>query len=611
MDFLTEPEVRASFLASPPAIQSQIINLTMQIPNWLRDVPDYQVWPNGAGTELVQLIIRGRLPQIERGFSSWTLQTNNTGCEPCAGPNCGYNWTILGGNGLERKVTTLSERQYRSPDYCIKDIQTTAQFEMMFDQNVKILFQQIEFIKEINIAFNALITLSKKFVIDSEGPKTDLSNPYVYPNIGTARISTINIGIFENFYEYMRRAVDAIPYERINGAPVFAAAASDQLWQQMWRDNPDLRQDIRFSGAANDNLLKYNFMSTIRGMFFPTPIMWPRRFNVTGAGDLVEVLPFVNGIPMEIGNFSGLNGDYLSARFEEILMHGMHPFTIFYKPTLTSLGHNTSFGPEPSFFNNWEWLNPQTMEDPYRRVGRFITAASIGIGSQFSDSIYAVVVERKTKRFIATFITNPECPVDPVDCDNVIPATGCPCPLISGLTPDPFLANTYIITLAAPTTADVSDDVQFGLTTGGYVTGEIITISTDAKTVRATFAAGTDLTNCDMNFLFCDDTLGCVADVGQGDYWVNPATPTLINLILSNPIKAVTAGQHVTLFFGNGGSVDATVSGTPNQLTNEWVVDPAGTFNDRVGGIIAVCVPTSTDDTCPGCGVGPTFEQCT
>lgn len=607
MDFLTESEVRASFLAAPPAIQSQIINLTMTIPNWLRDVADYQVWPNGAGTELVQLILRGRLPEIERGFSKWTLQTNNTGCTPCEGPNCGYNWTILGGNGLERKVTTLNERQFRSPDYCIKDIASTANFEQMFEQNVKILFQQIEFMKAINIVFNALISLSKKFVIDSEGPKTDLMNPYVYPAIGTAKLSTVNIGVFENFYEYMSRSMDAVPYGMNNGAPIFAAVASGQLFAQMWRDDPALRQDIHFSGAANDNLLKYNFMSTIRGQFFPVAIPWPRRFNNV-VGQLEEVLPFINGIPMEVGNYSGLNGAYMSAQYEEILMHGMHPFTVFYKPTPTTLGSNTSFGPEPSLFNNWDWLNPQTMDDPYRRVGRFITAASIGIGAQFSNDIYGVVVERKTKRFIATFLSEPACPPTPVDCENVIPATGCPCPLILTITPDAFVANRYTITLAVPTDAVADDEIQFGLTTGGYATGTLFQKSADGKTLSVDFAAGVSLTNCDLTTLFCDNTLGCVADVVK--YWVAAATPTLINLILSNPIKAATAGQTVALFYGNGTQVAAVISGTPNQLTGVWVVDPAGTFSDTVGGIVAICVPTATDATCQGCDVSPTYEQC-
>lgn len=609
MDFMCEEEVRASFLASPPAIQSQILNLTMQIPNWLRDVPNYQVWPNGAGTELVQLIIRGRMPQIERGFGQWTLQQNNTGCDPCAGPNCGYNWTLLGGNGLERRVTTLSERQFRSPDYCIKQIQTTAQFEEMFAQNVQILFKQIEFFKEINIAFNALVSLAKKYVIDSDGPKVNTENPYVYPNIGTAKLSTINISIFESFYEYMRRDISAVPYYRMNGSPVYAAAASDQLFQQMWRDNPDLRQDIRFSGAANDNLLRYNFMSTIRGMFFPTPILYPRRFNNDGSGNLVEVLPFVNGIPMEVGNSSGQNGDYENADFEEILLHGMHPFTIFYKPTLTSLGSNTSFGPEPSFFNNWEWINPQTVEDPYRRVGFFATAASLGIGQQFSDSIYGIVVQRKTRKYIATFLPEQTCPPEYEPCDNSIPATGCPCGLIVSITPDPFAANTYNMVLSVPTTGAVDDDIQLGLNNGGYVQGTIEQISTDKKTVQLTLPAGTDISTCNTTTIFCDNTLGCVADVV--DYYVDPADNTRLFLILSNPIKADANADGVTVFFGNGTSVDATVVGTPDQITTTWHVDLGGSpFVNRVGGVVAVCVPSSTDASCADCGCGPTYEQC-
>lgn len=609
-----EADVQEAFLAAPPAIAKQIYNLTIKQPRWVRDLYEVEEFPRGNGTTMQQLILRGQMPRIERGFQEWKKLANNTGCDPCDGPDCSYNWTQFGGTGIERKITQLMSRDFRSPSYCIKQIETTAHFEQIFAQVVQNLYMQIDFFKEMNIGFNYLTSLAKKYVVDSSGPRPNTQNPYVYRPLGTARISTLNIELLERFYEYMRRIPDAVPYDVVNGSPIFSLIASHQLLGRLYRDDPNLRQDVRFSGLANDLLMKYNFMSTIRGMFIAAPILYPRRFNYdTGIGDWVEVLPFVNDVPLEVGSFTSFNPLYEAATHEEVLLHGKFPFKIFFMPTETTLGQNTSFGPEYSFMNAWSWINPMTDPDPFRRVGYFATAATIGLAPQYSESIFGILVERPSVLLTAVWLPAAECPPEQPDCENVVPAVSCPCPLILSGSPDPVSGN-YNIVLAVPLSPvpDPSDEIQFGIDTGGYITGTVVDASADGTAVEVTFPEGTDLGVCDhFTTIFCDDTLGCFATVQA--YSQNCDSAEQINLTLSNPIKAVDAGDDVILTLGDGSTITVDVVSV-DMSQNLWVVD-AGTAAttcaaiNQSGGIISVCVPPSTDATCPDCG-GPSYTQC-
>lgn len=599
---LSEPQVQEAFLASPPLISQQILDLTIKHPNWLRDMFDVGEWPTGNGTIMEQLVFRGEMPQIERGLSQWKKLQNNSGCSPCDGPDCSYNWTDFGGHGFDRKITELMRREFKSPSYCIAQIQTTAHFMEVFGKIVENLYAQVNFFKEINVGQNVLTSLAKKYVVDSAGPKPNIANPYVYPNIGTATIGTLGIDLLEFFYEYMRRLPDAVPYDVVNGSPVYSLIASHQLLGRMYRDDPTLRQDVRFSGLANDLLTKYNFMSTIRGMFIAAPILYPRRFDDDGSGNLVEVFPFVRGVPNEVGASTRFNGAYEAAAYEEILLHGKHPFKVFYQPTEQSLGQNTSFGPEFSWFNSWLWINPLTIQDPFRRVGYFATSATLGISQQYSEGMFGIVVARPSRTLTAVFTPVAECPPVAPSCDNTIPATGCPCPLILSVTANPITAGNYYVSLSVPSDATASDEVQFGYDTGGYVTGTVVAVSEDDKTLEVTFEE--DVPDCDhFTFIFCDDTLGCSASVLTQSQC---ADNTNVTLVISNPIKAVDAADVVTLTLGDGSTISGSVVSV-DMITNTWVIDPAGTGCFEA--IVSICVPPGTDASCPACG-GPTYEQC-
>ena len=139
------------------------------------------------------------------------------------------------------------------------------------------------------------------------------------------------------------------------------------------------------------------------------------------------------------------------------------------------------------------------------------------------------------------------------------------------------------------------------------MTGTVVGINAAGTVVEVTITDGTDFLDvCDhFTSIFCDDTMGCFADVlqyaptcEQTDYWT---------VILSNPVKA-DVGEDITVYYGDGTSVTGTIISI-DYTTNTYVLDTGAAVCDQVGGVVAVCVPTATESTCPGCG-GPTVTQC-
>jgi len=615
----TEAQVQEAFLASPPLIAEQIQDLTVKRPVWMRDLYELQEFPRGNGAQMEQLVFRGAMPQIERGFKNWRKVNNISECDPCDGPDCSYNWTPFGGHGFERKIMDLMQRDFRSPEYCIKEIQTTAHFREVFAKIVENLYSQVDFFKEFNIGQNVLTELAKKFVVDSEGPKINTANPYTYPNIGTASLSALNINMLEFFYENMRRLPDVVPYDVIDGSPIYALEASHQLLARLYRDDPQLREDVRFSGLANDNLMKYNFMSTIRGMFIAAPILYPRRFNIDSGGNPVEVLPFVNGIPAERGAYTYNNPDYEVTTHEEVLIHGRYPFKIFYQPTESGLGANTSFGPEYSFMNTWSWINPLTECDPFRRNGYFATSATIGVSQQYSQGIYGILVARPSVTLMAMYNPVPECPPVPPSCDNAIPDTTCPCPVVLNIQHNPLaITEEYFFTFATPITGITPPDpITLVYDSGITVTGITQATNADGTIWNIFFPDGLPNGDCSaIVSVSCNPGTLCSSLVQQVSDCRSNQTG-VVELTLSNAISA-DVGQNIVAFFGDCTSAEleiVAIEGSCLTYTVEYAAgfgptdDPTGVgatvlsadmVCDRQG-ISKVCVPTATNADCGPC----------
>lgn len=614
-----------AFLAGTPDIAAEILDFTFRMPMWLSDVWELKPW-TATDAVMQQLVFRGSMPEVERGFDRWKRLLSSAGCEPCVN-DCSYNFTNFGGHGFERRLVSLMRREFRTDPFCVNEIKSALEFEQTFAKIIENIQNQVAFFKEYNIGLNFLSGIAKKLVVDSGGLKGNSADPYLFRDLGTATLSRLNTRITSKIYEGLRRRSDVLPFDVQNGRPVYAMSASDEILDALFMEDPGARQDLRFSSAADALLMRYNFMSSIRGQFINAPLLYPRRFNAT-ATVWTEVFPFVNGIPAEIGSFSDLNPAWENAAYEAVLFYGKNPFSVFYRDQITTIGSGTDFGPEPSFMNSWLWVNPQTDADPFRRQGFYATSIEMALSPQWSGGVYELMVPRATGALLADFYPAQICPPATVDCDNEVPViTDCPCPLVLSATASPFTAGLYTVVFGVPQTAVVTDPISLGLYNGGYLAGTVSAITADGLTLSIQFSANTVIDNCDgFTAVFCDNTLGCSSQVlstcdcraGEtGDFKV----------ILENPIKAVTAGNVVYGYMGDQTIQHFEVVSVDMQ-TSEWTLvysagygptDDAtgvGTTNLQTGivcdrnGITRICVPTATDATCGACDLGPVITAC-
>lgn len=614
-----------AFLAGTPDIAAEILDFSYKMPMWLADIWELKRW-EASDSVMQQLVFRGSLPEVERGFDRWKKLASSAGCEPCVN-DCSYNFTTFQGHGFERRLISLMRREFKTPEYCVNEIKSAHEFEQTFAKIIENIQTQVAFFKEYNIGLNFLTGIAKKLIVDSGGIKGNSTDPYQYRALGTATLSKLNFRMLTKLYEGLRRRTDVVPFDIQNGQPIYAISASDELLDDLYIADPNARADLRFSSGVDALLNRYNFMSSIRGQFINAPLLYPRRFEYVG-GNWVEIYPFVNGIPAEVGSFSDLNPAWENATYEEVLIYGKSPFNVFFRDQITTIGEGTTFGPEPSFMNQWLWVNIQTDCDVFRRQGYYATAIEIALSPQYSGGVYGIMVPRPSQASVAEFFPANICPPDEVDCDNEVPEIiTCPCPLVLTATADPFEPGQYTITFAVPIDAEVEDTIQIGIGTGGYLTGTVTAITDDGLTLSILFSATTVISNClGFTYVFCDDTLGCsslvlsTCDCRSGEVGNFKA-------ILANPIKAITAGQIVTGAMGDGTSQNFAVVSVDME-TNTWVLEYAAGFgptDDPTGagttaleddlvcdrnGIVSLCVPPSTDATCPACGTAPVVTPC-
>lgn len=614
-----------AFLAATPDIAAEILDFSYKMPLWMADLWDLKEW-QATDSVMQQLVFRGSLPEVERGFDRWKKLASSAGCEPCTN-DCSYNFTTFQGHGFERRLISLMRREFKTDEYCVNEIKSAAEFELTFSKIIQNINTQVAFFKEYNIGLNFLTGIAKKLVVDGGGIKGNSADPYTYRALGSATLSKLTFRILTKLYEGLRRRSDVEPFDIVDGKPIYALSASDELIDDLYINDPNARADLRFSSAADALLNRYNFMSSIRGQFINAPILYPRRFEYTG-GQWVEIFPFVNGIPAEVGEFSDLNPAWENAPYEEVLIYGKSPFNVFFRNQITTIGEGTDFGPEPSFMNTWLWINIQTDCDPFRRVGYYATSIEMALAPQYSGGVYGIMVPRPSAASVAAYFPADECPPDAAECSNEVPAIiECPCPLVLSATADPFNSGRYTIVFGVPIDAAAEDTIQIGIGTGGYLTGTVEDITDDGLTLSIQFTAGTVVSNCNgFTAVFCDNTLGCSSYVISTCDCRSGETGNF-KAILSNPIKAVTAGQVVTAYMGDGTTQDLAVV-SADMVTNTWVFEYAAGFGptddpdgegdtvleddivcDR-NGIIRVCVPPSTDATCPACGTGPVITPC-
>ena len=607
---LVHEQYNDAFLAATPDIAAEILDLSIKTPIWMADAYEILPWPSDQNT-LQQLVFRGSLPEVERGFDRWKQLAQTAGCTPCL-DDCSYNWSQFNGNAMERRMISLMRREFRTNEYCVNEIKSTEEYTLVFEKIMENIQMQVQFFKEMNIGLNFLTGIAKKLVVDGSGIKGNPEDPYTYRPLGTATISKLNTSVLTQIYEGMRRRSDVVPFDIVNGRPIYAISASDDIMDNLYLQDTNARQDLRFSSAADALLNKYNFMSSVRGQFINAPLLFPRRFNNV-AGVLTEVFPYVNGIPAEVGSFSDLNPVWEGAQYEEVLIYGRNPFKLYYNSPVATIGAGTDFGPEPTFMDTWLWINPETPTDPFRRVGYFATSIEIAVAAQWSGGVYGLIVPRPTGASLISYDPALICPpTDPV-CDNDVPEVGCPCPLILSAVINP-INNRTVLQFAVPIVAEALDTIELGIGTGGSLVGTIQAISADGYFLEVTFPVGTTITDCTVfTEVVCANRLKCSSLVTNTNDCRSAQTNTF-NIFTQDPIYAVV-GDTIVGFMGDGTQQEFEIVAA-NLLNNNYVLEYTGASESTDGtapnnadincdrnGIVKVCVPPTTNAACPSCDV--------
>lgn len=625
-----------AFLASSPDIAAEIQDRTFRMPSWFADLYELAEWTSDQNT-MQELEFRGALPEYEQGFDRWKQLAQTAGCAPCT-DDCSYNWTQFGGYGFNRRMISLMRREFRGPDYCVNEIRSTHEYAQVFGKAVENLYEQSRFFKEFNIGQNFLTSIAQKLVVDGSGIRGNKVDPYSYPSVGTTTQSKLNVSILTRIYEALRRRpAQAVPFDIVDGRPLYAISASDEVIDNIYLEDANARQDLRFSSASDALLARYNFMSSIRGQFINCPVLYPRRANIDAVTHLpVFEAPVVNGIPAEIGYFSDLNPAWESATHEEVLIYPKSPFKLFYRNPLTTLGQGTEFGPAGDFLTTWLWVNIQTPDDEFKRSGHFSSQIEIALSTQWSPCIYALLVPRMRDALLATYWGVSTCPPAGEDCStNNIPTQGCPCPLLESVIPNPMVAGRYFFTFAVPVDADPEDTVTFGINNGGYLQGTVQSVSADGLNMDVAFGASVALPNCQaFTTVYCTSTLKCSSMVLETDD-TGMSFNGQFSVILNTPIKADAPNDVVVGYLGDGSQANFTVVSV-DMTQNKWVLQYAAgsgptvpgvtvgtggeTPEDQItlpsvgincdrNGVIKLCVPPSTDSTCPACSA-PVLTVC-
>lgn len=614
---ISSEQVKQAFIANAPLISSTIKNMELQAPNWYRDLLKPEPWPEDAGLSLQELEYNGELPQAEEGFGTWELLDDPSGCGALCTPQCGYNFYPLEGNAWTSKTFRVMRKDFRSPDFCVTSISSTRDYQQVFSAMVQGFYNQIAFHKEVNVGQNYMSQITLKYMVDSTGFRPNQGDPFSYLPLGNVKLSAPTIDAMEFFYQQIRMLPGISPYGYSNNMPLYAAVASPELLTSIYRDDPKIRTDLRYTAAGsesygNDLIQRYNLNYTIRDMFLPISYLTPRRFRWdSNQSAWVRVLPWVKGVKGTVGTFTSINPNYMDpsyATHEEMIIHGMNPFGLYTRQDPTTLGEGSSYGPQPGngFWDNFQWCNPETRDDPGRLVGFYWTRAQIALMAR--STCFAILWPRKPLTNMVRFY-NPSqvCPPEATTCNNTLGDGGCPEPTISNFFPNPVEEGEYFVEFTVPVDAAAEDIILLESTSGGFVAAEVVEANENGKNFLVEIEG--DVSSCPRYFRIWNILdMACSSAVEK--YSVVDGDASQLDVVLRAPIRAYQNLQAVVLKYGDGTTKSATVVAAGVDITkNIWRLELTTDFVDNVNGVVEICVPTSTVASCPGCG-GPEESQC-
>ena len=590
--------VDLAFREAEPYIEREIRDRTYQMARYLVDFAPVKLFNDGIGYTQTKVRFYGDIgPQFD-GMDGWRREQRS---RPVADglqekhDACGYVWEEVG-HGFEELQWYLMKRDLRTPDICIEDIRTFWEYEQMQDLIFKNLTDITVNMRE-QVNRNAIISFSVKYVLTSNGLETNTLKPRELPNIQGVTVGKLNFRILKRLYNSLIR--EAAPYalDTINGRPVFGLLASDDVLDDMYVEDPQIRYTIDHSSMVDSLLTRYNFMETVRNMFITIPDIYAPRYKADANGNLTRIFPYERDVMIQSGTRPAINPEYDNAPYELVTILTKDLFCLRTRKAITTAGGETDFGAETGMFE-WKWHNPERWCDPNRRVGYYYANGRIGIEPGDFTDIPAILVARRPAALDVSFWPNPECPPEANVCDNKLAPQGCPCPKIAGCCGDFTNPDVLQFKLTSPLAAgtQAGDAIQVRLNNGGIADGTVEAVAADLTAVSIDF--GTPV-QCIPNFyleVICNTAVGrCNAPVIEDACLSTGNRAVRVAHLLSS---SVVANSKIYAKLSNDTWVQATVVSI-DKATITYTISVTDPITDEC--IVKLCVPTALDATCPDC----------
>ena len=558
---LNAGQVDLAFRESEPYVEQEIRDRSYRFPSFLADYPKLLYVPDGVGYTFTKVLFHGDIgPQFD-STETWRREeaSRPEATDFADATNaCGYKFERVG-HGFDEKHYFLMKKDLETCPICVEDIRTTWQFEQYQNLIYKNLFEVTRNQKE-QLARNALIDMAVKYVVGTSGPVINTADPYKIPNLLGFVPSKITPQILKRFYSPLVREAGGFAIEYMNGRPMFGLMASDDVIQDMFLEDPDLRQDLRYGSKVDSLIEKYAFLESFRNMYIIIPDLFPARYKADVAGNVTRVFPYERDVAATLsGSRPAPNPEYETAPYELILIITKDVFNFRTRNALTTVGGATEFGPEP-VMGNWKWWNPPC--DRAKRTGQYWTTLRLGIEPGDFTDIVGLLVSRRPAGLDAAYWET----CTPVDaCANDIDPQGCPCPVVVGGSVLKTSAGVLELDFSRPITALVAANLTLQLKNGQSLVGVIQAKSADNLSVRLLFS-GVDTSTYQPGDLvgvlciadtYCDSTVSSICKSGALN----------VEVKLDRGLKCVTAADEITICFNDGTTVDvAVVSFDPATL---------------------------------------------
>ena len=602
----TPAMVDLAFRESEPFIDREITDRSYRMKRYLVDYAPVRIFPDGIGYSMTKVRFFGDIGPQYDGYEGWRQEQRSRPVANACGPKndaCGYVWEEVG-HGFEELHFSLMKRDLRTIPICVHDIRTFWEFQ----QYQNLIYQNLTEISmnmREQLNRNALIGFSVKHVITSAGLQVNSANPYELPNITGVDLGKANFRVLKRLYSALVREAGMFAIDVIDGRPVFGLMGTDETLDDISYEDPEIRQDIRWSSMADSLLKRYNFLDTFRGMYVLIPDNSAPRYKADASGNLIRVFPYERDVQIQSGTRPAPNPDYDRAEFELLMVVTKDIFALRARRSISTVGGKTDFNAETSMFE-WKWHNPERWCDPNRRVGFYYANGELGVEpGDFTDTP-SVLVQRRPFTLDASFWPAAECPPEPIECDNVLAAQGCPTQQIvdcCGVLDDPQRLQ-FRFSSPLPDTAEpyalsiVQNDNSISVVS-------VISMSTDR--CAATVDFGEDVECCPGRYVAVASVAAnaCSAPVIT-DFCDDEGLTHEVTL--AYPLRVVTlVDDEATLSaqISDGSYVEVTIASGTSKLT--YVLTLAEALPEGQC-IVELCIPPAWDDTCPACG--PTETIC-